>query len=235
MTAKWIPLLLPTLFLTGCMMDTVRTGPTEHEARAIERNGAERANVDLRMNAGELRVSGGASNLMSADFTYNVASWKPDVQYRVSSGRGDLTVEQPKSSEAHLGNARNEWDLRLSNDIPTELSVHFGAGQARLDLGDLLLRNIIIEMGVGELKLDLRGNPRHDYDVKVSGGVGEATIYLPANVGLYATATGGIGGIKTQGLRQEGSHWINDAYQAAKVQVRVDVSGGVGAINLIAE
>src|ERR1039458_5551387 len=42
-------------------------------------------------------------------------------------------------------------------------------------------------MGVGELHMDLRGKPKHDYDVRIHGGVGEATIHLPRDVDRKST------------------------------------------------
>jgi predicted membrane protein len=104
-----------------------------------------------------------------------------------------------------------------------------------LDLGTLTLSSLEIEMGAGELRVDLRGNPRHDYDVRIRGGAGEATVYLPRDAGISAKATGGLGEISVRGLRKDGGHWINDAYGTNKVQVRLDIEGGVGQINLIAE
>jgi hypothetical protein len=229
--------LIPAaLCLSSCVIeDHVRTGALEHETRSFERADAERSQVNLRMGAGELRVSGGAANLMTGDFSYNVPAWKPDIRYSSNAGRANLTIEQPRSGRMNLGNATNRWDLHLNDEIPTDLVLQFGAGEARLDLGSLSLRSVDVEMGVGELKLDLRGNPKHNYDVRVRGGVGEATVYLPTNAGIEATASGGIGGIQVHGLRQQGGRWINDAYDSAKVQVHVDISGGIGAINLFAE
>src|SRR5579862_4225467 len=182
-------LLIPAaLCLSSCVInDHVQTGPLEHESRSIERGDAERAQLNLRMGAGELRVSGGAANLMSGDFSYNVPAWKPDIRYNSNAGRATLTIEQPKTGQMNLGNATNRWDLQLNDEIPIDLALQFGAGETRLDLGSLSLRSIDVEMGVGELKLDLRGNPKHNYDVRVRGGVGEANVYLPANVGIDAT------------------------------------------------
>src|SRR5207248_3336847 len=117
----------------------------------------------------------------------------------------------------------------------TDLIAHVGAGEARLDLGTLSLRSLEIEIGAGELRLDLRGNPSRSYDVRVRGGAGEATVYVPRNVGIDATAKGGLGDIKVQGLRSEGGHWVNDASGTSKVQIRLDIQGGVGTINLTAE
>jgi hypothetical protein len=235
MKARFVVPAATALWLNGCMIGSVHTGPLQHESRTIDRDASERLRVDMRMGAGELRVAGGSPDWLHGDFTYNVPSWKPDVRYTSAGGSGNLTVEQPDTGHSHMGNAKYEWDLRLNNDIPTDVSVHFGAGEARLDLGSLSLRGVDVEMGVGELRLDLRGSPKRDYDVQVRGGVGEATVYLPANVGIYAKAAGSIGGINVSGMRQDGDHWVNDAYSSAKVQVHVDISGGVGAINLVAE
>jgi hypothetical protein len=65
--------------------------------------------------------------------------------------------------------------------------------------------------------------------------VGEASIRLPRDVGVYAEARGGIGSVRTEGLRREGAHWVNDAYDRAKTTIHLDVQGGIGAINLISD
>lgn len=233
MRARFVLVLFAAACFPGCVVETAR-GPVRRETRVIPRDTSETARVDLRMGAGELRVNGGAEDLMDAVFNYNVPTWQPQVRYRSFAGRADLTIRQPEGFE-RLGNSKYDWDLRLNNEIPMDLLIHFGAGEARLNLGSLNLRSIQVDMGVGEINLDLRGAPRRDYDVRIRGGVGEATIHLPPDAGIYAIAEGGIGDIKVRGLRQEGRHWVNELYGNAKTQIRVDVRGGVGAINLFAE
>src|SRR5205814_981776 len=190
---------------------------------------------ELRMGAGTLKLSGGSPNWMQGEFAYDVPSWKPNVQYSAPGGHGYLTIEQPDSGETHRSSTANEWDVRINNEIPTDLTARIGAGEARLEVGSVSLRSLQIEMGAGELRLDLRGAPTRNYDVHVRAGAGETTVYLPRDVGVYAKAVGGLGEIKAQGLRAEGEHWVNDAYGKSKVQIRVDVQGGVGAINLIGQ
>ena len=226
-------LVAAAIALSGCVMEP--TGPVRHESRSIERDTVERARVELRMGAGDLRVEGGTSRLAQADFTYNVPSWKPYVRYTSSAGRADLSIEQPGGSHGHAGGARYRWDVRLSDEVPIDLVVHFGAGDARLDLGTLAVRSAEVNMGVGRLEMDLRGNPKHDYDVQVRGGVGEATIRLPRDVGIFADARGGIGSIHSSGLHNESGHLVDDAYATAKVRIHVDVQGGIGEVRLIAD
>jgi hypothetical protein len=221
--------------LTGCVIDLDRnTGPEQHETQSVDLDKAEMVRVELKLGAGELEMDGGASKLMDADFTYNVPSWKPMVKYTSSGFRGNLRIEQPGGS--HGGShVKYRWNVRLNDKVPMDISAEFGAGQARLNLGSLDLRSVRIEMGVGEVQLDLRGKPTRDYSVDVQGGVGKATIYLPADVGVSAKAAGGIGHIGVQGLEKRDGRYINPAHENAPVTIHLNVEGGVGEINLIAE
>jgi hypothetical protein len=234
MNSRCLVVVGGALFLSSCLIQ-VNTGPTRHEFREFGREGVERLRVDLHMVAGELKVRGGAEKLARADFTYNVEAWKPEVRYHGATGSGDLTIEQPGGNHSSIGDTTYRWDLQLANDVPVELIAHFGVGESQMDLGSLDLRRVEVQMGVGELHMDLRGKPKHDYDVRIRGGVGEATIHLPRDVGVYASGRGGIGEIHTQGLRRQGDHWVNDAYDGAKVRIHVDVEGGIGEITLISE
>ena len=234
MDIRCLPLLAAALCLSSCVIYTA-TGPERHDSRTIELDASERVRVDLNMGAGNLIIGGGARKLLNAGFTYNVPSWRPEVRYSSTGTHGDLTIRQPGQGHAQIGHSRYEWDLTLNDGVPMDLSLHFGAGEARLDLGSLSLRSVEVHMGVGKLDMDLRGNPKHNYDVSIRGGIGEATVRLPAGVGVYAEGSGGIGEIKTQGLRREGGHWVNDAYQDSKVRIHVDVHGGIGEIRLIGD
>jgi hypothetical protein len=233
MTAKFL-VVLGALGLLGCVVAPEARGPVQYESSAIDRDASERVRVNLSMGAGDLKVSSGTQKLIQAYFNYNVPDLKPNLHYSTAGGIGDLRVEQP-SHRTHLGNMKYEWDLRMTDQVPLEFHVNFGAGQAQLDLGSLDLRSVQIDMGVGQLEMDLRGNPKHDYNVRVNGGVGEATVRLPANIGIDARASGGIGDISVRGLRKEGGHWVNDAYNQPGVKIRLDVEGGIGSIRLIAE
>jgi N-terminal domain of toast_rack, DUF2154 len=231
MKSKYLLPCCGLLLLTSCVAVREPTGPTQYDSRAIEPDNSELVRVTLHMGAGNLKVGTGTSKLAQAYFTYNVPGWKPIVTYTP----GDLTIRQPGESHPHFGNVKYEWDVRLSRQVPMNLEVHFGAGEAQLDLGPLDLRDVEVHMGVGQMRMDLRGNPTHDYNVQIHGGVGEATVKLPVKAGIYATATGGIGEIRVRGLRKMGDHWENDAYDTSKVKVRVDVKGGIGRIELIGD
>lgn len=146
------------LSLTACGPDWGPGGPERSETSNIELDQSEEVRVDLRMGAGELRVHGGSDKLMEGRFTYNRLRLRPEVSYDTSGSQGHLTVQEP----GHVGGGTHRyiWDLRFNDQKPLDLNVKCGAGETRLNLGDLALRRVNVEMGVGELKMDLRGAPR---------------------------------------------------------------------------
>ncbi len=228
--------LLPisfALLLPACV--SVRTGPTEHDAVSIERDASELLRVELNMGAGNLSVRPGTKKFAEGDLIYNVEAWKPIVKYGAAAGHGTLEIDQPSSSHSHASGMKYDWNLRLADDVPLDLRVRFGAGEAQLDIGRLMLRTVEVDMGVGALHMDLRGAPQRNYDVRIRGGVGEATVRLPRDVGVSARAKGGIGQIHVSGLRKEGDRYVNDAFERSKATIHLDIQGGIGQINLLEE
>lgn len=226
---------LVALGLTGCNEANRRalTGPPQHDTQTVELDKAEMVRVEMRMGAGELNLAGGSTRLLDADFEYVLPESKPVVRYQASSFRGQLTIEQPRGLDSRAGSPY-EWKLRLNNGVPMDVVAHLGAGNAEMNLGALDLRGVEVHMGVGNLDVDLRGDPKRDYNVEIHGGVGNATVRLPTGVGVVADARGGIGNIEAQGLEKRNGRWVNARHEDAKVTVHLDIRGGVGNITLLA-
>jgi hypothetical protein len=225
------PLLLSLLLAAGCNTENWNAGPPQTEWQAIKLGDAKSAQVRIEMPAGELSIGAGAKDLLEADFSYRSPSAKPQVEYNVSGGQGQLTIRQPGSVHGR-GSGHNKWDLHLSGQVPLELKVDQGAGRVNLALGGLALSRLDLDIGAGEANVDLTGDWKNDLTANINGGVGKATIRLPRDVGVRATAHGGIGAINAHDLKKDGDAYVNDAYGKSPVTVNVNVQGGVGEINL---
>jgi hypothetical protein len=174
-----------------------------NESRSIQPEDARSVRAHLTMGAGELKVGGAADALMEGDFSYNVADWKPQIDYEVNDEKGDLTVEQRSGDDGRLGGARNEWDLLFNDDVPTDLVVEMGAGESDLDLDGLALTGLDLQMGAGETAVDLTGDYARGFDASIEGGVGEATVLVPSEVGVRVRAEGGLGKIDAEVSREK--------------------------------
>lgn len=221
-----------SLVCTGCARDWGPPGPERTETHNIPMDNSDELRVNLNIGAGELRVGSGADNLMEGRFVYNRLRLRPEISYDHTGFRSHLSIREPQHVSA---SPRYSWDLRFNNSKPLDLQVNFGAGECRMDLGELTLRRVSVQMGVGELKMDLRGTPKQDYSVYVHGGVGEATIYLPETVGVEANVQGGIGDIHASGLQKHDGRYVNDSYGHQNTTIHLDVQGGIGSVHLIAD
>jgi hypothetical protein len=228
-------LVLPLVFLTACEVDLGHpSGPPRTEQVSLDLGKTEMARVEIRMKMGQLRVSSGASKLIEGELRYRDPE-KPTVRTDSSSFRTTVFIDQTSHGHTSTRGDEYSWNLRLNQDTPLDLQLDFGVGQGKLDLGDLNLRTLDVHMGVGELHIDLRGNPKHDYSLTVHGGVGQATIVFPSGVGVVAEARGGLGAVKVRGLEKSDGRYVNSAFGHSKVTIRADVTGGIGEINLISE
>ena len=239
---------------TGCD-EGARVGDLQTVSETVELGDAESVRVEIDMGAGELDVSGGSNELLEATFTYNVEELNPEATY----SNGKLVVRHDDIKEGigtffDLDDYRNEWDLRLNEGVPMEMSIDLGAGRTDLTLGSLALTTLDInagaggvdldlsgsqslnrldfDMGAGEFTLDLTGDWQDDLEAVIRGGVGELNLRLPSNVGVRVDVDTGIGGVDTSGLTKDGDVYTNDAYGESEVTLRISIDGGVGQINL---
>jgi hypothetical protein len=247
--------ILVVLFLiTGCE-ERARVGDLQTETETVELGDAESVEVEIEMGAGELDVSGGASELLDATFTYNVEELNPEATF----SNGKLVVRHDDVKEGigtlfDLDDYRNEWDLRLNEDVPMEMSIDLGAGRSSLAVGGLALTSLAINagagdvdldvsgsqslttldfnMGAGEITLDLTGEWQDDLAATIKGGVGEMNLRLPSDVGVRVNVDTGVGSVDISGLTKDGDIYTNDAYGDSDVTLRIDIDGGVGQINL---
>jgi hypothetical protein len=255
--AKGIALMavVAVLLSVGACAGGAEVGKLQTESQTVELGGATSVRVEIDMAAGELDVTGGAAELLEANFTYNVAELKPEVEY----GGGTLSVRTPNvkvrgDSLWDLDDYRYEWDLRLNDGVAMNMKVNMGAGRADLKLGSLSLTELDISRGAGEVQVDLSGpaSPtrlnigggagavtvdlsgawQNDLEATIEGGLGNRTLILPRDVGVRVKVEIGVGGTEAAGLTKEGEYYTNDAYGQSDVTLNIQVDGGVGGTEL---
>ena len=210
------------------------TRGSQRDTQTIDLGTAKSVTADLQIPAGNLNLSGGSAHLLDADFRYDSFEGKPEVNYEVSGDHGQLNVTQG-DDHVHFGGGPNDWDMHLGGGAPIDLRLNMGAGQNHVRLAGLNVNHLQIHMGVGELHLDLTGMPKNGMQGDIEGGVGSAWIRLPKEEGVRVIASGGIGSVRADGLRNSGDSYVNDAYGKTPQAIELTVHGGVGEIDLVQE
>ncbi len=226
-----IALLLFAALLAGCG-SRARVSELRSESQSVELGDARSVRVEISFGAGDLQVTGGTEKLLEADFTYNVAELKPEVEYT----DGTLALRQPESKGLPdlrgIADFRNEWALRLNEQVPMDLRVEMGGGGSNLKLADLSLTRLDVRLGAGTSMIDLNSGWTHDLDVTIDAGAGDLTVRLPGDVGVRVEVDRGPTAIDAPGLTQDGNIYTNPAYGVSAVTVHVAIESGIGRINL---
>lgn len=215
---------------------SVKVGELRVESRSVPVGSAGSVVVDVNMGQGNLTLSGGASNLLDANFTYNVDAWKPDLKYNENGKQGDLRVDQARSDGLIKtpDGVRNDWDLRLKDGVPLTLRGNLGAGSSLLKLGGLAISELDMSTGAGEVTLDLSGEWKQDLDATLEVGAGDAIIRLPKDAGVRLKVEGGaISSVDSGGMTRNGNYYTNTLYGKAPVTVEITVKLGVGSVKVV--
>lgn len=224
----------------GCQRAVLPESETESCARVetstVRLGGATRVAAVIRMGAGELKVSAAPSRaaVLDAKFAFAPSAWRPEVTYRTSDGLGVLEVCQPECDGRPLGEERNTWDLKLAVGVPTNLLLTLDAGTSTVDLRNVDVRDLEIAMGFGGAKIDLSGPRTTNVNGTIETGAGEATVFLPSDIGVRVTgADTGPGDLLADGFTLDGGDYVNAAWAKAGPKMLIRLKRGVGDVRLV--
>lgn len=176
-----------------------------------------RIDLDLSIGVSTITALSDSNNLFEAEITHI-----GDIVYSVS-GNQEKTIRL-RQEDIDFNFTRIEaweenelqWNIGISPDVPLDIDLKGGVGQAKLDFSDLDLTSVSINSGVGDMtvtlpatgssyeskfevgvgRLEIRMEQGIDADMRIEGGVGEITIRVPSDVGVHLEGAIGVGDIR---------------------------------------
>jgi hypothetical protein len=145
-----VALALPTLAcsITFNLPDRVETTTTRtFDVSESAPTGDETTKIYIEMGAGELEVSGGASQLIEGSVRYNVADWQPSITR--TTDQIEIIQGSDRSYSLSANDVINEWNLQLGN-FPIDLEVQAGAYKGTLDLSGVPIKNLTVSDGASK-------------------------------------------------------------------------------------
>ena len=203
------------------------------ETVTFPQDGARTAVVKIGLSTGELRLGDGAASANVLDGKIQNPRGEEIRQGNVREGDTLYTTLAVREGATNIfpSSRNNIWDLHLNQELPMNLAVSTGVGESTLDLRRLTLTGLDLDIGIGTTTVML---PRQGtFTGEISGGIGRTVIQVPADLAVRLKISTGIGGKSVPGsFRQEGDNYSSPAYVAAGGGVKLDVSGGIGAIQV---
>lgn len=202
----------------------------EEIAQPLE--GAEEARVFLEPGIGTLNLEAfpeSSPNLIAG--TIEVQD-EEDIerQYEVEGERGAFTLRSSGGFVPIFVVAeRRVWDLDLNRDVPLELVVDLGAGELDLDLSGLSLNELEIDMGIGAVTVLLPETGR--IHATVNGAIGELVVILPEGIpARIQLDTGLVDNDLPAGFVCEEDVCTSADYQGADSYVDLEIDHGIGSV-----
>lgn len=91
---------------------------------------------------------------------------------------------------------------------------------------------VTANVGVGALDLDFTGPLAHDLDVSANVALGDLTLRVSPEVGVFVDANSFLGSLKNSGLTKRGDGWYSADYDTTTRHVRVRLRAFIGGFTL---
>lgn len=193
------------------------------ETLSIPLDGLSEAHVKLGFGGGVMTLGVAEPDiLLSGTFDEGV------INRSTQAGRVELEPVNP--GRKLLDGCRTHWDVKLTSEIPVDLSIESGANQSTLDLTPLRIRRLELHTGASDTTMKLPAQGRTD--VRVECGFAQVAIEVPA--GVAANVKGGVWLGKTEvdqaRFPKTADGWRSPDFETAEDRVEIAISGGFGTV-----
>lgn len=195
--------------------------------------------VIVNYNLGELNLEANhRKGMIDGSIRYYPSLTKPKIQYKTRGTTGILDItakaneddshltvswDELKSFKVNTEQLKNELDFALPSNIPTDLDLKFGLGEAQINLTDLQLLGLNLDCGLSDVQLQI--NKPNDITSR----------YLEITNGLGSFKATGLGYLRTRHVNLKvglGSAELDFRGQIQEdLEINIDV--GLGSLELI--
>ena len=187
------------------------------------------------MTVGSLEIAGGAAELLRGEFETTNEALLPGIGYEEDEdeGEGELEIAMP-TAVGESDDDDSEWCVALNSKVTRSLDVDVGIGEVEIDLAGLSLEETNVEVGTGELQVVFSEREPRVSNARFKVGVGEAHVRIPAGAGARVKVEVGLGEVTAEGFTETEDGWVSDWWRLSEAGQNVDLSVrmGVGNVSL---
>jgi len=190
---------------------------------------AERGEIKIAMGVGELNIYSLEDS--TALIEGEISSEGTSVHSN-STVRGETIVYTLEHSNPVIIPFEDawQWDLGLTTQIPIGLDASMGVGSMNLRLDQVLLNQVQIGQGVGEIEVIL---PEGDYRTEVEQAVGQMLIKIPRDVPIRLEVSRAISGLDVPSdFERYNDYYYSPGAHGADEYIRIEISQAIGSITV---
>lgn len=190
------------------------------------------AMVFLEMDSGSISIGAGTSgNILNGTLTGPELQEDPDLSFSVTGQTGSVILKQESFRLPDAFSQEGIWNLTLDAPKPITLSVLCNTGNVSIRPGNVPLNGLTVEIGAGDLHVDLTEWNASHLPITITGGLGSITITLPANTSIASKIETGIGSRTISGLQGSGGSYYVTGRSHSPV-ISLSVTQGIGDLSI---
>ncbi len=191
------------------------------------------AELNLKLPAGALNLIGQDEGLLRGEFPGTYA--KESATTTDGGSRKVFNLDGGAFTLNTGSNDSSNWQYQyeLNSGIPWDIRIEAGATEADLDFSDIILKNLELNSGAGDIDIRIGKVERKAIivaDVKAS----DFRVVIPENMGYKAVIKGALHDISIEGndYVKEGNVYTSANYMTATEKVDLNLDVAVGDIQI---
>lgn len=191
--------------------------------------------LSLGVRSHGMKFSGGEkeAGALNAELSSRVPM---DLTLELGAVQADVQLGGLRLTDLALKGGAAEIILRFderNTERLRSMSLDVGAAEVKiLRAGNSGVERVRANVGVGALDLDLGGAATRDVDVSASVAIGDFTLHVPQDVGVYVDASTFLASFDKVELMKRGDGWYTPNFDTATRHVRVRVHAVLGRFTL---
>lgn len=190
----------------------------------------ERASIKLNLDVGKLTLGESTPLLYECISQYRFKEFEPFEKFSRTEKEADIFIyHSPITKKVISSNIKNNWQLKLNNQIIYDLSVETGAIDIDCNLSDFKVKKLYIESGVSNINLVL---PQYNSKIIIDTGVSNINIAIPKNVGATVNIDSGIAVKNLNDFIKRSGAYISHNYNESEFKTEIEINCGVSDIDI---
>ena len=190
----------------------------------------EKATIELKFNSGKLILKEFTPLLYEFISQYQYKEFEPFEKFSRTEKEANIIIYHSPVTEKRISsNIKNNWELKLNNQIIYNLSIATGAINMDSDLSGFKVEKLYIESGVSNINLVV---PKYNSKIIINTGVSNIDIAIPKEVGAMLNIDSGIAIKNLDDFIKRNDTYISNNYDNSEFKTEIEIDCGVSRINI---
>jgi len=212
--------------------DTETTPKTDE---ALETKGyleIERASIALNLAVGKLTLNESTPLLYECISQYRYKEFEPFEKFSRTEKEANIIIYHSPVTKKRISNdIKNNWELKLNNQIIYNLSIETGAINMESNLSGFKVEKLYIKSGVSNINLVV---PKYNSKIIIDTGASNIDIAIPENVGATVNIDSGISAkdLDIKDFTKKDGTYISNNYNYSEFKTTIEIDCGVSNIDV---